>query len=137
MREIRIGQLGPMQEGLDKFDIYPFKALRTLQICSLCLPDPERACDLWLSANLQRLVLESNFNDSQCGIIWHFGNQDVAWIANFSKIAADRRRTRAVGLRTIEVKYESESQHESLLSSAKATVENHGFDFFWQNEHAE
>jgi len=144
LQELRIRQHGPKQEGLERFDLKTFQNLRALQLCTLCLPTPEKACDLWLTPKLQRLVLESSWNDSQCGIIWVFGEDDVAWLAAFVDIAEDRQRSGASCLRIIEVihgtneDYELTDMQRSELdancSKGKEIVESHGFEFVWRVE---
>jgi hypothetical protein len=146
LQELRIRQHGPDQEGLDRFDLQAFEKIRILQLCNLGLPSPDRACDLWLTPNLQRLVFESSWNDSQCGVMWHFSDDDVAWLAGFAWTAEDRRRSGALGLRSIEVICDTGTNKESPMSDlerhnieanrlkAKGIVESRGFDFVWRTE---
>lgn len=144
LQELRIRQHGPGQEGLDRFDLQEFEDLRTLQLCTLCLPTPELACDLWLTPSLQRLAFESSWVDSQCGMQWYFGESDVAWLAAFVEMAKDRRKSGLSGLSIIEVicgtsqRYpltDSErSDVEASCSKAKEVVKSHGFDFIWREE---
>jgi hypothetical protein len=144
LRELRVRQLGPSQEGLELFNIHPFEALHTLQLCALLVSPPDKACDLWLTPNLHRLILESSWTDSQCGIIWYWGQENVAWLAAFAKIAADRKRSGVSDLCIIEFICETNDDEyqcmtgsedtcvEGQLSSAKAVVEMCGFDFIWR-----
>jgi hypothetical protein len=142
LRELRVYQLGPRQEYLSHFNLQPFESLRTLQLCTLALPPPERACDLWLTPNLERIVFDSSYIDSQQGIIWYLNDNDVAWFAAFSEIAAERKRAAVSRLSVIELICPVESHQnaswvdrayiEARIPSVEASVRIHGFDFIWQ-----
>jgi hypothetical protein len=145
LQELRVGQHGPAQEGLDRFDLHAFENLHTLQLCTVCLPTPEQACDLWLTPRLQRLAFESSRADGSRGVWWHFYDTDVDWLGELAKIAADRRSSGASGLRIIEVVCgtgddkgpQTDSERRDIEANrlkAEAIVESFGFDFVWRTE---
>jgi hypothetical protein len=145
LQELRVRQHGPAQEGLDRLDLNVFENLHTLQLCTVCLPTPERACDLWLTPSLQRLVFESSRADGSRGIWWHFYDTDVDWLEEFARIANERKVSGGSDLRIIEVICgtgddkgpQTDSERcdiEANRSKAKAVVESLGFEFVWRTE---
>lgn len=141
LRELRVRHMAT-QEGLDVFDLRDFPALRTFQICNIGVPEPEEACRFWLTPSLQRLVLDSAYNESQQGVRWYFDPEHLGWLEEFTARAASRRHSGvAVGLQTIEVLYANNTDSDycyedqvdnhpvRLLPRAKAHVEAMGFGF--------
>lgn len=146
LQELRIGLIGPLQTGLDRFGMHAFENLRTLQLCNIGMPSPEKACDLWLTPSLQRFVLEYSRMELQCGILWCFEEDHISWLAAFSQIAADRRKKGVSGLHAIEVISDTginykhpmsdsaRRQIEANCAKAKVIVESFGIKFVWCRE---
>lgn len=146
LRELRIRQQGPEQAALERFDLHNFNELRTLQLCTLGLPSPERACDLWLIPSLRQLSLEYSWCDSQNGVKWRLGTRDLAWLKAFARTAQDRKMSGVSGLCTIEIICDARRNEESpLLASRRREIEANcaemrgvveacGFEFVWRKE---
>jgi hypothetical protein len=146
LQELRIGLIGPDQEGLLLFDLHDFDRLRTLQLCYVGLPAPDNARDLWLTPSLQRLAIEYSTLDLQCGLNWHVEKRDVEWLTGFAQLAAERRGLGISGLRTIEIICDMSVNEEFPMSGsarrdieancaeAKRAVEACGFEFVWCKE---
>jgi hypothetical protein len=154
LQELRIGLIGPLQEGLDRFNIHGFNKLRTMQLCKINVPSPEKACDLWLTPSLERLALEYSRVDLETGNWGYCEECHVDFYAAFAQIAAERRKSGVSGLRTIEVICDTSVNKEELASSSgylaayraeipkkeanvakvKEIVESFGFEFVWRRE---
>jgi hypothetical protein len=154
LQELRIRLIGPTQEGLARFDINAFDKLRTLQLCGINVPSPDKACNLWLTPSLERIALEHSHTRPSTGTWGYCENRDVAWYAAFAQVAADCRKAGTSGLRTLELicdtrlneekwplssgslaAYQAEiSKQEANIAKVKGIVESFGFEFVRRRE---
>ena len=154
LQELRIRLIGPLQEGLDRFDLHAFDSLRTLQLCEINVPSPERSCELWLTPSLERLALEHCRMCLSTGSWGYCENRQVDWWTEFARIAAARRKAGVCGLRTLELicdtsvddktfclsagylaAYRADiPKNEAKIAKVKEVVESFGFEFVRRRE---
>jgi hypothetical protein len=132
LRELRVRQLGPAQEGLSVFDLHEFSNLEIFQIAQGGMPSPKQACKLWLTPRLKRLSIECSFNDSQHGIVWINNDNMTKWLEEFARLAAVEKKCGDIGLCEIEIQFVPDFDRMSEcteLANTKSMMEAYGFQF--------